>query len=395
MKVLCVFGKHQYGEPSRGLATEYVAFLPALRNLGHEVVHFDSWDRSLYKDYRQLNQALLAAVRNERPHVMLAVQMNYEIWAETLQTINGMGHTITICWTTDDSWKYREVSRFIGTFYDLMTTTDEATLPKYRRDGIRNVVLTQWGANSAAMRRPLPAAECPYSVTFVGEAHGNRKQRITELNRLGIQVNCFGHGWPTGPVPSQRIPEIMQGSIISLNFANSRGRNQIKARSFEIPGSGGFLLTEYTPGIEAYYSLGPEIEIFENTRELARKIRHYLDHSDERDRIAMAGFERSVRDHTYEMRMKAILEAACATSREKKYLKTGSLPAFDAALSAHRMTRMLRACRMLILSISIAIWGRKRGPRAARRLIFELSWRLFGQKTFTASGLPGRIFPEQ
>ena len=51
MKILCVFGKHHYGRPALGIGIEYAAFTSALRRLGHEVVHFESWDRSLYCDY--------------------------------------------------------------------------------------------------------------------------------------------------------------------------------------------------------------------------------------------------------------------------------------------------------------------------------------------------------
>ena len=91
MKVLCVFGKHQYGDPSRGLGTEYAAFVPALRNLGHDVVHFESWNRKYYSNYAELNRALLETVEREDPDVMLAVQLNYEIWLETLRIIQSAG----------------------------------------------------------------------------------------------------------------------------------------------------------------------------------------------------------------------------------------------------------------------------------------------------------------
>ena len=45
-----------------------------------------------------------------------------------------------------------------------------------------------------------------------------------------------------------KIPEIMRQSVISLNFSNSRQGRQIKARTFEVPGAGGFLMTETAPG---------------------------------------------------------------------------------------------------------------------------------------------------
>ena len=231
MKVLTVFGKYQYGDPSREIGPEYASFIPALMGLGHDVVHFESWDRRCYSNYADLNQALLATVEREQPDIMLVVQLNYEIWLETLQIIKAAGDVATICWTTDDSWKYREVSRFIGNSYHAVTTTYADVLPMYHRDRIRNVLLTQWAANSKNLKEPLAARECQYQVTFVGAAHGDRRRRIAELQEYGIGVSCFGYGWPSGPVGAEKIPQIMRKSIISLNFANSRGSIALKLAS--------------------------------------------------------------------------------------------------------------------------------------------------------------------
>ncbi|MBU0734769.1 MAG: glycosyltransferase [Proteobacteria bacterium] len=396
MKVLCVFGKYQYGDPSRGIGTEYVSFVPALKRLGHEVIHFESWNRKCYSNYAELNKALLTTVNREHPDVMLVVQLNYEIWLETLQSIQAAGDVATICWTTDDSFKYREVSRFIGSSYHVITTTYPEALPMYHRDRIHSVLLTQWAANSENLREPLAAKECEYQVSFVGAAHGDRKERIARLNDHGIGVSCFGYGWPSGPVAAEEIPQIMRKSIISLNFANSKGQNQIKARTFEVPGAGGFLLTEYAPGLEEFYSIGSEIDVFFKTEELVKKTGYYLSHPEKRDLVARAGFQRTVREHTYEIRMKEVLDFAL--SARDRYIAANKKPvmySFDKLDRAHRVGSVSRLLREIIVLPCVLIWGEERGPRAARRLIFELSWRLFGKKTFTASGWPGRLFPEQ
>ena len=396
MKILCAFGKYQYGNPSRGIGTEYASFVPALKRLGYEVIHFELWDRRRCSNYAELNLALLETVERERPDVLLAVQLNYEIWLETLQIIQMGGDVATICWTTDDSWKYREVSRFIGSSCHAITTTYAEVLPKYHRDSIPNVLLIQWAANSEVLQEPLSATECQYQVSFVGAAHGNRKRRIEELRRHGIAVSCFGHGWPAGPVTAEDIPRIMRGSIISLNFANSKGVNQIKARTFEVPGAGGFLLTEYTPGLEKFYALGKEVEAFCGTAELVEKINYYLSHLGKRDSIARAGFERTSGEHTYEIRMKEVIDFALY-SRGKCLKSSGNQleHSFAQVVQTHRVNFSLRLLRKMLVLPCVLIWGDERGHRAARRLIFEFSWRFFGQKTFTASGWPGRMFPEQ
>ena len=398
MKILCVFGKHQYGDPSRGLGTEYAAFVPSLKNLGHEVIHFESWDRRFYPDYRELNKHLLATIERESPHVMLAVQLNYEIWTETLNIIKDHSSVATICWTTDDSWKYREVSRFIGKAYHAMTTTYPETIPLYCRDGISHVLLTQWATNGANLTAPLKAKKCIYPVTFVGAAHGNRKQQIKQLKALGVEVVCFGYGWPFGPVPGQDIPKIMRESVISLNFSNASGRGgkQIKARTFEVPGAGGFLLTEYAPGLEAVYTIGKEIDIFHNPKELSEKIKYYLSNFDKRDQMALAGYERTRSDHTYEDRLRKVLDfALLAKGHGAIDEPKGLWASFVLIFRDHGMNFGLRFLRKILVLPTVLVWGKTRGPRAARRLVFELSWRFFGKKTFTASGWPGRMFPEQ
>lgn len=393
MKILCVFGKYQYGDPSRGIGTEYAAFLPALKLLGYDVVHFDSWDRSRYKDFKELNHALLDKVDAERPDVLLSVQMHYEIWLETLQMFKERGDVATICWTTDDSWKYKEFSRFVGKSYHAMTTTYSDVVKKYHSDGIPNVILTQWGANIDSLQEPLPANKCRYQISFVGAAHGDRKKKMSELRSKGIDVTCFGHGWPAGSVSSFEIANIMRDSVISINFSNSRGRNQIKARNFEVPGFGGFLLTEKVVGLEHYFVDGREIVVFENIDDLAEKARYYLAHPEQRDAIAVAGYERTRRDHTYDVRMKEIINFALFSklNSQKKNFKNNT-DYFDNVYKRHRITLPLRILKSLIVWPSTLIWGSKRGPRAARRVLFEWSWRIFGKKTYTSSGWPGRIF---
>ncbi len=396
MKILCVFGKYSYGDPLREISPEYASFIPALERLGHDVVHFESWDRIQYSDFAELNKALIEIVEKETPDVMFAVQLHYEIWIETLQIIKAFENVITICWTTDDSWKYREVSRFIGRYYDFMTTTYPEVLPFYKKDGIDTVLLTQWAANSHMMIEPLPAAECSYPVSFIGAAHGNRKRKIEKLKRRGIQVFCFGYGWPEGPVSHEKINRIMNESIISLNFANSKGENQIKARTFEVPGAGGFLLTEYSPGLKHFYNIGRDIESFSGDRQLADKINFYLKNYDKRDTIACSGFKRTIQEHTYDIRMKEILESAIKFSRQKKGESfTRYHVSFDQALKKHRFSFFHILFKIFLVTFGVCIFGRKRGPRAARRFLYEISWRIFGEKTYKAAGLPGRLFPDQ
>lgn len=394
MKILCVFGKYQYGRTALGIGIEYAAFTSALRRLGHEVIHFESWDRSLYCDYAELNRNLLECAERENPDVLLAVQRDCEIWTETLDAIRQRG-IIAISWTTDDSWKYREVSRFIGHHYDLITTTYDYAVPQYHSDGIPHVLLTQWAANAECLRPPRPAGDCRYDVAFVGAAYGTRREMIAALKGRGVSVECFGDGWPRGPVAAEEIPSIMHASRISLNFSDAfkqKARRQVKARTFEVPGAGGLLLTEYAPGLERFYKLGSEILSYQTIDELEDQIRCLQADPARRDAIAWAGYRRTKAEHTYDLRFAQVLDTAIQVSRMRTHSVTDG--EFSGALQRYRGKFTLRPLGKLLAAACSTVWGAERGQRAARRALFQLSWRMLGKKTFSAEGLPGRLFPQ-
>jgi len=408
MKILCVFGQYNYGQPSRGTGYEYRHFLPALRNLGHEIAFLDSWNRSAHANFADLNRKLLETVQQERPDVLFCVLVHYEIWTETLDLIRSAFGVRVVNWGTDDSWKYEQFSRFIAPHVDLYATTYASTLDLARGQGLTNFHRTQWAADKGNLLAPLPARNCRFPASFVGSAYGNRTKWIEMLRSRGVEVQCFGHGWRDGVLEDDKLVAVMRQSVICLNFADSppqlsgggsRFNRQLKARTFEVPGSGGFLLTQTAEGIEDYYLPGREIAIFNGLEDLVSSIRYYLEHPDERDRIANAGFQRTAEEHTYERRfaelLKALLAKPAADESIRDHVPAAVAARFEAIARQHKQSFLTRLVKMLIVGPCVLIWGRYRGPRAARRAIFEIGWRLAGRKVYSAGGWPGRMFYRQ
>jgi spore maturation protein CgeB len=383
MKALCCFGKHSYGVPSRGLSPEYVAFVPAIESLGYTVELFDSLEQGQHKSYLTLNVALLEAILESKPDLFFCVHLQCEIWIETLTAARQIPNIKMVCWTTDDSWKYFQSSRFYAPFYDRVATTYDYMVAQYIKDGNKNVHLSQWAASRERLQPPATNGKYRYGVTFVGSAHGGRRRYIENLMTMGIYVECFGHGWEHGPVTTDEMYTIFNSSAISLNFANSRGRNQIKARTFEVPGAGGFLLTDVAPGIEEFFEPNEEIVCFGDIPDLAEKIRFYLGNLDARDRVASKGFSRVLTNHTYDVRVAKLLNFSVSS--------TVSLVRTDLTFS-ERQSAPLNIIRYLTSFLGSLLFGRNKGKRAAKRLIFELSWRLQGVRAFSSKGWSSRIF---
>ena len=101
--------------------------------------------------------------------------------------------------------------------------------------------------------------------------------------------------------------KIAVGDTLCLNFNYPY---YLSDRVFETTGRGGFLLMPYIKGIEDLFEVGKEIITFKfgDFKDLKKKIDYYLEHDEDREKIRIAGFERTKKDHTYKNRWIKILE---------------------------------------------------------------------------------------
>jgi spore maturation protein CgeB len=163
-----------------------------------------------------------------------------------------------------------------------------------------------------------------------------------------------------------------------------------------VPGAGGFLISENADDLNKFYCV-EEIETFEGVDELGGKIKKYLDEFANRDRMAEAGYRRTIDQHTYEHRFSKLLDAAEEMKKNSsQHLTSGiDMEMFADIEKRHKVGIALRIWGQLWRFPFILVWGKVRGQRAARRLLFELSWRFAGGKTYSASGWPGRLFYQE
>lgn len=344
LKILYAGLRYDYGKPQRGYSYEYINFYQSLANMrGVEVKEFalDVALREVGRD--EVNRRLLTMVDAEQPDLCFFVLFTDEIKKSTIRAISQSGKTITANWFCDDHWRFESFSKFYAPELNWIVTTDIQSVEKYHRLGCRNVIHSQWAINhfsSNQIETPLQ-----HEVTFIGQVHSRRKAIVSNLIRQGFRIECWGRGWRNGRVSEEEMRQIFSRSKINLNFSESsvafswkpiakiffkrrandaillnkpsemRGgmkslflnrRPQIKGRIFEVPGNGGFLLTQYADRLEDFYELGKEVAVFEDQRELVEKIRYYLAHDTERETVRRAGYERTIRDHTFEKRFEVI-----------------------------------------------------------------------------------------
>lgn len=345
MKIFYIDEKFEYGKPELGFSSTYRNYYESLvkmNNEENEVIFFPIDVLIKEKGLEETNKELLELTLKEKPDLVFFWGGLGLIKKEVIKKISQISKTVT--WSLDDHWSFYKSSKYSALLFNWVFTSDPLAIEKYRKVGQKNAVFMPQGYNHFLFK-PLNLPKI-YDVTFVGRPHGDRRRTIKKLRRKGIEVKCFGEGWLNGYVSHEEMIKIFSQSKINLNFTRSSGvlwkqigliflhrkfdrslglnsplkwyenfqvllaqkRKQLKGRMFKIMGCGGFFLTDPTEGLEILYTPGKEIECFSNFNELVEKIRYYLTHNEEREKIAQAGYERSLCDHTCEKRFNEIFK---------------------------------------------------------------------------------------
>lgn len=173
-----------------------------------------------------------------------------------------------------------------------------------QEDMIRVFGLSRINLNLANSSVPIGGGseESHENNVVPGHIFRSRMGRVLDRVPFGAQVKAWGKAlWR----PSSTSEADSAGTVV-LDQLGGTYAEQIKGRNFEIPGCGGFQLTGSADNLEQYYEDGREVAIFHDDDELIDKIRYYLAHEEERSAIAQAGYERTLREHTYVHRFREI-----------------------------------------------------------------------------------------
>jgi len=307
-KILFVALRYDYGDIKRGLSYEENNFLNTLLNMEYDLVAYDLFAARTKYGKNVANDILKEICFRFNPDVAFFILFKDELDINSLLEIRQILKIKTINWFCDDHWRFNTFSQYYAPYFDYVVTTFPEAVEKYKQIGCKKIIVSQWGFNQFLYRKL--DLEYKYDVSFVGQPHGDRIKFINSLKKVGINVVTFGFGWPNGRVSTYEMVKIFNQTKINLNLSNaSRGRiNQVKGRDFEIPGSGGFMITGDSEDLKQYFLPGKEIETYKNLAELVEKIKYYLRRDAEREAIKENGYIRAQREHTYEIRLNKIFD---------------------------------------------------------------------------------------
>ena len=190
----------------------------------------------------------------------------------------------------DDTWRTDLVSIY-RSCCNWFTTSDPNHHRRYSdKDALKSRYLPFGFDAKAVAKYSRPFVDRDIHISFVGSRDRSRDFAVKKLASQGIQVSCFGAGWPGGSLSQEQFYDVMGRSKYSLNLSNSTNwdarflihhpmaiaRNlksnktieQLKARHLEIAALGACQFSFYTSGLEHLFEIGKDIHIYPSIDEL-------------------------------------------------------------------------------------------------------------------------------
>ena len=183
---------------------------------------------------------------------------------------------------------------------------------RYFKIGFESRVLEKLGAQESG---PI------FDAAFGGglsAAHSQRTQFLESVARA-VPLDVWGYGAETlagdspllarhhGTAWGLEMYRVLRDAKISLNIHIDVAQNNANnMRLYEATGVGSLLLTDQKDNLGEIFEVGTEVVAYENAEDCIEKLRYLLEHETQRAAIALAGQNRTLKDHSYARRMEEL-----------------------------------------------------------------------------------------
>jgi spore maturation protein CgeB len=206
--------------------------------------------------------------------------------------------------------------------YDLILSSLPNLVNHFRRQGVESRYF-RLGFDPTFLNR-LRCSANAYSVVHVGSYGSFHKERNKLLEEVAsqVRVDFWGFGVQSlsrhSPIVSGYHGEawgidklsILYNSQIALtkHITSVAGRYANNMTLYEATGVGTLLITDAKENLEDLFQVGKEVVAYHDARECVELVKYYLEHEDERIAIAKSGQRRTLQEHSYENRMRELVE---------------------------------------------------------------------------------------
>lgn len=189
---------------------------------------------------------------------------------------------------------------------DFAFCAQKQAVEDMKRDGVANPIWLPHAVEPLAYPKQEKFTK-NFDVCFIG--HVNSPNREEALDRLFSEFPNFDYGQALFEKCAERIGN----SKIGFNIAM---KDDINMRCFETMATGTMLLTDRISHIEELFEDKKHLVLYDGLDDMVEKAKYYIAHDDEREKIAQAGYEHVINNHTMQHRVDRIL-AEHLNSRRK------------------------------------------------------------------------------
>jgi hypothetical protein len=159
------------------------------------------------------------------------------------------------------------------------------------------------------------SGERDIDLIFIGSAHLNKMPILVGLKKIfGRRFRWHGLcSWKKNlyiawkhrllhrirPIPWEQYVPLYQRAKIGINVHNRGDFTVGGYRLFELPANGVMQISDGGRHLEQFFKVGEEVERYKNLDDLVDKLRYYLEHEEERQRIALNGYRRVLQDYRF------------------------------------------------------------------------------------------------
>ena len=168
-------------------------------------------------------------------------------------------------------------------------------------------------------------------LLFVANSRGVYRQILRDLLPTEFDLAIYGQCWEDMPAESyvrargadhDKLGDLYHNAKIVLNdhWDDMRQWGIVSNRCFDVLAAGGFVLSDYLPELTDIF--GDTVVTYRTREDLREKVRHYLEHPEERRALSEKGRQIVLSAHTFRHRMRQLHEILLSLEADRKNGRT-------------------------------------------------------------------------
>lgn len=243
-----------------------------------------------------------------------------ELLGQITQIKNKFPNIPVGCWNVDVRYSVQQFGDTLLNLFrkvDILYTIGKGNIKEYQRVCQSTIIQhLQEGCDPATHKIEVLTKEdhqcydCDvmFAGSYLSQLHADRALLIRSLRQQDFSLKLYGY--KTRIAASDQNKANLCSKIVLGHSGWPKLSISMSARDYRVMASGGFLLTNYCPGMEDWFSIGKECDVYRSIPECIDKIRYYLEHENERINIARNGYQTTQEKHKFVDRIRIVLDDA-------------------------------------------------------------------------------------